>query len=46
METLFVLTIGTTMTLGCLVLGFSIFVMKAETPRPIRPQSSADTDDL
>jgi hypothetical protein len=46
METLFVLTIGMSIALGCLVLGFSIFVMKPETPRPNRSQRSADADDL
>jgi hypothetical protein len=46
METLFVLTIGMSMALGCLVLGFSILVMKPETPRPIRSQSSADPEEL
>jgi hypothetical protein len=34
------------MALGCLVLGFSIFVMKSETPRPMRSQSSTDTEGL
>jgi hypothetical protein len=46
METLFVLTIGTSIALGCLVLGFSLFVMKPETPRPNRSRRSADADDL
>lgn len=46
METLFVLTVGMSMALGCLVLGFSIFVMKPETPRPNRSHRSADADDL
>jgi hypothetical protein len=46
MATLFVLTIGMSMALGCLVLGFSIFVMKPETPRAHRSQRSADADDL
>jgi hypothetical protein len=46
METLFALSIGMSMALGCLLLGFSIFVMKPETPRSIRSQCSADADDL
>ncbi|HEY7712500.1 MAG TPA: hypothetical protein VIG57_20990 [Candidatus Entotheonella sp.] len=46
METLFALSIGMSMALGCLLLGFSIFVMKPETPRSIRSQRSADADDL
>ena len=46
METFFVLTIGMSMALGCLVLGFSIFVMKPEMPRPNRSQRSADADGL
>lgn len=46
METLFALSIGMSMALGCLVLGFSIFVMKWEMPRPNRSQRSADADDL
>jgi uncharacterized membrane protein len=46
METLFALSIGMSMALGCLLLGFSIFVMKPETPRSIRSQCPADADDL
>ncbi len=44
METLVVLSIGMSMTLGCFALGFGIFVMKSEGARTVRVQNSTDAD--